>query len=81
MPRSSPRHAQLPELVAFGEAIRQKRLALGLTQEALAHDAGIDRSYLSSVERGSQNIGLVSAIHVARVLSLKLADLLRTAGL
>jgi transcriptional regulator with XRE-family HTH domain len=81
MPRPSPRHAQLPELLAFGEAVRQRRLALGFSQEALAHEAGIDRSYVSSVERGGQNIGLVTAHQVARALNTKLTELLRAAGL
>ena len=81
VPRSSPRHAQAPELVAFGSAIRKRRLALGLSQEALAHGAGIDRSYMSSVERGGQNIGLVLAAQIARALEIKLADLVNEARL
>jgi len=81
MPRPSPRYAQFPELLAFGEVVRKRRLALGLTQEALAHDAGIDRSYMSSVERGGQNIGLVTAHQVARALNTRLSELLRAAGL
>lgn len=80
MPRSSPRHAQLPELVAFGGAVRSRRLALGLTQEVLALDAGIDRSYISSVERGCQNIGLVTAARVAQALDMRLSELLTVAG-
>lgn len=81
MPRQSPRHAQAPELVAFGAAVREKRMALGLSQEALAHEAGIDRSYISSVERGGQNVGLVLAAQIARALEVKLADLIAAACL
>lgn len=81
VPRPSPRHAQAPELVAFGNAVRERRLALGLSQEALAHAAGIDRSYMSSVERGGQNVGLVLAVQIARALDIKLAELAATAGL
>jgi len=81
MPRLSPRHARAPELVAFGGAVRQRRLALGLSQEALAHDAGIDRSYMSSVERGGQNVGLVLAAQIARALHVTLADLVSSARL
>lgn len=79
VPRPSPRYAQAPELVAFGTAVRQRRLALGLSQEALAHEAGIDRSYMSSVERGGQNVGLVLAAQIARALDTKLADLIAAA--
>lgn len=81
MPRPSPRHAQAPELVAFGCAVRARRLALGMSQEALAHDAGIDRSYMSSVERGGQNLGLVLAAQIARALDARLADLMAEADL
>lgn len=81
MPRPSPRYAQAPELVAFGAAVRLKRLTLGLSQEALAHDAGIDRSYMSSVERGGQNLGLVLAAQIARALDVTLADLMSDAQL
>ena len=81
MPRQSPRHAQAPVLVAFGTAVRRERLALGLSQEALAHEAGIDRSYMSSVERGGQNVGLVLAAQIARALGVSLADLVAAARL
>lgn len=81
VPRPSPRYAQAPELVAFGAAVRQRRLDLGLSQEALAHEAGIDRSYMSSVERGGQNVGLVLAAQIARALDMKFAELVAAAQL
>ncbi len=81
VPRPSPRHAQAPELVAFGTAVRKTRLALGLSQEALAHEAGIDRSYMSSIERGGQNVGLVLAAQISRALGVSLADLISSAQL
>jgi len=81
VPRPSPRYAQARELVAFGAAVRRRRLALGLSQEALAHEAGIDRSYMSSVERGGQNVGLVLAAQIARALNIKLAELVSDAAL
>lgn len=81
MPRPSPRYAKTPQLVAFGAAVRERRLAQGLSQEALAHEAGIDRSYMSSVERGGQNIGLVLAAQIAQALDVSLSDLLAIAKL
>lgn len=81
MPRQSPRHAHAPELVAFGIAVREKRQALGLSQEALAHEAGIDRSYMSSIERGGQNVGLVLAAQIARALGISFAELVAAAEL
>lgn len=37
---------------ALSDAIRQRRLALGLTQEDIESRSGIDQSYLSQIERG-----------------------------
>jgi transcriptional regulator with XRE-family HTH domain len=67
--------------LAFGTAIREARLALGLSQEALAHEAGIDRSYMSSIERGGQNVGLVLAAQISRALGISLAELISSARL
>jgi transcriptional regulator with XRE-family HTH domain len=36
----------------FAANLRQRRLACGLSQEALAHEADIDRTYVSALERG-----------------------------
>ena len=36
----------------FGTLLRNARLAAGLSQEALAFEAGIDRTYVSMLERG-----------------------------
>jgi transcriptional regulator with XRE-family HTH domain len=81
VPRPSPRYARTSELLAFGRVVRVRRLALGMSQETLAHIAGIDRSYMSSVERGTQNIGLVLASQIARALGVKLSELLGLARL
>ena len=59
----------------FGFAVKARREALGLTQEDLAHQAGIHRTYLSDVERGSRNICLMNIERVAAALSLPMAEL------
>lgn len=38
--------------LAFGKILRQKRKEAGLTQEQLAHDADVQRNYVSLIERG-----------------------------
>lgn len=81
MPRPSPRHANAPVLVAFGAAVRKTRLERGLSQEALAHEAGIDRSYVGSIERGDQNLGLVLAHQIALALQIPMSQLLAAAEL
>ncbi len=81
MPRASPSHARDPVLVSFGQAIKQARAEAGVSQEQLAHLAGIDRSYMSSIERGEQNVGLISMHRVAQALGLPLAVLVLNARL
>ena len=76
MPAPSPNYAQDPVLVAFGDAVRRARKERGLSQEALAHLAEIDRSYMSSIERGSQNVGLIVAARIARALDRSIAELM-----
>ena len=61
----------------FGFAVKARREELGLTQEDLAHRAGIHRTYLSDVERGSRNICLMNIERVAAALALPLGELFR----
>ena len=59
----------------FGFAVKVRRDELGLTQEELAHRAGIHRTYLSDVERGSRNVCLLNIERLAAALSLPLSAL------
>ena len=52
MAKPCPSYAGTPSLVDLGKAICRKRLKLSMSQEGLALDVGLDRSYLSGVERG-----------------------------
>jgi transcriptional regulator with XRE-family HTH domain len=63
----------------FGLAVKAGREALGLTQEELAERAGIHRTYLSDVERGSRNVSLLNIERLASALDLEASDLLRRA--
>ncbi|CAB1261381.1 helix-turn-helix transcriptional regulator [Vibrio cholerae] len=65
-----------PRLVAFGERVRQLRKEKGLSQEALADLAGIDRSYMGHIERGDQNITLTKIHQIANALGVLATDLL-----
>jgi transcriptional regulator with XRE-family HTH domain len=69
------------ELKAVGEAIRQRRVALGISQEALATDAGIDRSYMGGIERGEHNFALVNLLKISTSLHALPSELLASAGL
>lgn len=81
MPISSPRHADDPVLVALGAAIRRCRLAQGVSQEELAHRSAVDRSYMSSIERGGQNPGIISIVRIARAMEMTMTELMAEAEL
>ena len=59
----------------FGTAVKFRREELGLTQEDLADKAGIHRTYLSDVERGTRNLSLVNIERLAAALSMTMSDL------
>jgi transcriptional regulator with XRE-family HTH domain len=52
----------------FGRNVRRFREALSLSQEALASNAGIDRSYMGGVERGERNPSLSAILDIAHAL-------------
>ena len=59
-------------------AVRVKtlRLELGMSQEAMALEAGIDRTYASQIERGVSNPSLRVICAVAEILGVEPVDLL-----
>ena len=61
-----------PLLRKIGDRVRQARLGRGLSQEELAHRAGLDRSYMSGIERGVRNITVLKLQAVARALKVEL---------
>jgi transcriptional regulator with XRE-family HTH domain len=61
----------------FGFAVKTRREDLGLTQEDLADRAGIHRTYLSDIERGSRNLSLINIERIAAALSLSVSELFR----
>lgn len=65
--------------VALGRAIRTRRMQLGLTQEKLGMRAGLDRTYVSGLERGERNPSLDSLRKVARALQWSPSELLDAA--
>lgn len=61
----------------FGTNVRRLRLEKGMSQEEFGFAAGIDRTYVSGVERGLRNPSLVLAEKFARGLDVELFELLR----
>ena len=75
MPDKQPRYEAL--MKAFGKAVRHFRTSQGLSQEALADKAGLDRSYMSQIERGIKNATLGSIWRICQAMGVKPSDLLR----
>lgn len=63
--------------MAFGKRVREKREALGMSQEVLAASAGLHRTYIGTVERGERNPALVNILRLASALGVDAADLVR----
>lgn len=63
-------------LAAFGTAVKEFRISRGMTQEQLAEGAGLHTTYLSDVERGRRNIGIINVERLAAALAIDLGTLL-----
>lgn len=81
MPKPFQSYKEHPELAAFGQAVRASRLEMGLSQEALADEAGIDRSYMGGIERGEHNLALINIKKIASALNQPVSELMRLAKL
>ena len=75
------KNRQDPALTSLGEAIRRVRLDNGISQERLALLAELDRSYVGRVERGDNNVALLTLMKIAHALNMQASDLLREANL
>lgn len=64
----------------FGDRVRALRLYLGVSQEKLALDCGLDRTYISGIERGKRNVSLINIHRLAEALGVPAADLLQGGG-
>lgn len=80
MAKKSPSFSGNTALVGLGTAIRAARKAKGLSQEALAELADIDRSYMGGIERGEHNIAIMNLLKIANALGIKTSSLLDDAG-
>ncbi len=80
MPNLS-KNRQDPVLVALGQAIREVRLSQGISQERLALLAEVDRSYVGRVERGDNNVAVLTLVKLAAALDVTLAQLMAQANL
>lgn len=65
--------------LAYGLAFREVRNSRGLSQERLAHLSGLDRTYVSGIERGERNPSLENLLKLAAALELPLSEIARRA--
>ena len=65
----------------LGTVIRDRRTALGVSQEAFADSIKMHRAYYSKIERGERNVTLQTISRVARGLGVRGAQLLKDAGI
>ena len=55
-------------IATVAQNVRARRKAIGLSQEALAHEATVDRTYVSQVERRQRNVTIVVLARLAKAL-------------
>lgn len=68
--------AASPISIAFGKAIKQERILKAMTQEELADRCGLDRTYISRIERGLKNPTLSVVWDIASNLNMSLITLI-----
>lgn len=61
----------------FARRVRELRLERGLSQDELADAAGLHRTYIGTVERGEQSIGIDNVERIAKALKVTLSELFR----
>lgn len=60
--------------VAFGIVLRELRKQRGLSQESLAHDAGMERNYISLLELGRNSASVKMIFKLAPALSIPISE-------
>ena len=59
----------------FGKKVRALRKQKGMTQEALAHEANIERSYMGAIERGQRSPTLDKISAIAKALKIPMSEI------
>ena len=71
LPSSQP----APISIALGKRVKQCRHAVDKSQETLAFEAHVDRTYISAIERGVANPSIETLANICHVLGVSLAEL------
>ena len=59
----------------FGRQIKKLRVERNLSQEALAYECGVDRTYLPGIEKGERNVSLLVIEKLAKGLKVEVKQL------
>jgi len=59
----------------FGNRVKKIRQDRGLSQEALAYNADLDRTYIPSIEKGNRNVSITVIEKIAKALKVKISKL------
>lgn len=62
-------------LVSFGRKVQMRRKELKLSQEQLAEEAGLHRTYIGMIERVEKNVTLVNIEKIAKALKISIPEL------
>lgn len=62
-------------LQRLGDHLRKRREDRGLTQDQLAQQCGLHRTFIGSVERGERNIAVLNLRKIAQVLRVSLSEM------
>jgi transcriptional regulator with XRE-family HTH domain len=65
--------------IELGLALRQRRVVIGVSQERLGELSGLDRTYISGIERAVRNPTIDSLSRIAEALECELSELLAAA--
>lgn len=61
--------------IKFGQKVKELRLEKGLSQEAFAHLAELDRTYISSIEKGDRNVSITVIEKISTALDIEIKKL------
>jgi transcriptional regulator with XRE-family HTH domain len=75
--RPTPSRAPAPICAALGRRVKECRHAADKSQETLAFDANVDRTYISAIERGVANPSVETLANICHALGVSLAELFR----
>jgi len=64
-------------LIAFGKTLRKRRMKASLSQEKLALACGLDRTYISLLERGLRQPSLTTLFQIAKYLGVAPSSIVR----